>query len=197
MTKKQRIKNVEKYIAELIEKGLDVEKVTEGKTVEQLAYSSVTYKNFMKRRKRQIDRPKIVAESQKITEEIRKRVRIAYNRNKITKKSSNIIKHNENFKLNKKNLRLKTELVAHNFFYKYFKELSLNDNDQKRIDKLVKRFGVRLDLIYEFMDDSESLQFKYPYEKELLKQGYADEYEEHMRERLESFEKLLEIKYGI
>lgn len=197
MTKKQRIKNVEKYIAELIEKGLDVEKVTEGKTVEQLAYSSVTYKNFMKRRKRQIDRPKIVAESQKITEEIRKRVRIEYNRNKITKKSSNIIKHNENFKLNRKNLRLKTELVAHNFFYKYFKELSLNDDDQKRLDKLVKRFGVRLDLIYEFMDDSESLQFKYPYEKELLKQGYADEYEEHMRERLESFEKLLEIKYGI
>ena len=197
MNKNQRIKKITKYIEDLIEKGLEVLKVTEGKTVEQLAHSKVTYSNFMKRRKRQLERPKIVEESKKITEKIRKQKRLSYNRNKITKMTKNIVRNNMGFEPTKQNIKLKTKLIAHDFFYRYFKELSLNDTDQKRLDKLVNRFGSRLDLIYEFMDDSESLQFKYPYEKELLKQGYADEYEEHMRERLESFEKLLEIKYGI
>ena len=197
LNKNQRIKNISKYIKDLAEKGLDILKVTEGKTVEQLAHSKVTYNNFMKRRKRQLERPKIIEESKKISEKIKKQKRLSNNRNKVTDKSHNIVRDNMDFEPTKKNIELKTKLIAHDFFYRYFKELSLNAHDQKRINKLVNRFGCRLDLIYKFMDDSESLQFKYPYEKELMKQGYADEYEEHMRERLESFEKLLEIKYGI
>lgn len=197
MNKNQRIKKITKYIEDLIEKGLEVLKVTEGKTVEQLAHSKVTYNNFMKRRKRQLERPKIIEESKQISENFKLKKRLSFNRNKITKKTKNIVKYNMDFEPTKQNIKLKTKLVAHDFFYRYFKELSLNDHDQKRIDKLVNRFGSRLDLIYEFMEDSESLQFKYPYEKELLKQGIDDDYEKHMRERLKDFEKLLEIKYGI
>lgn len=191
------IKNITKYLNEMVKKGFDISKVTEGKTIEQLAHSKITYDNFMKRRKRQLSLPKIKEESKKISENIKKKQQLSYNRNKITKKSKNIVKFNENFEPNKKNLKLKTKLVAHEFFYRYFKELSLNASDQKRINKLINRFGRRLDLIYEFTDDTEALSFKYPYEKELMKQGYADEYEEHMRERLTNFEKLLETKYGI
>ena len=197
MNKNQRIKKITKYIEDLVKKGLNINKVTEGKTVEQLAHSKVTYNNFMKRRKRQLERPKIVEESKKITEKLRTQKRLSYNRNIVTKKSKNIVKYNMDFEPTNKNLKLKTKLVAHDFFYRYFKELSLNNEDQKRINKIVNRFGRRLDLIYEFMDDTESLQFKYPYEKELLKQGTDDEYEGHMRERLDAFEKILEVKYGI
>lgn len=197
MNKNQRIKKITKYIEDLVKKGLNINKVTEGKTVEQLAHSKVTYNNFMKRRKRQLERPKIVEESKKITEKLRTQKRLSYNRNIVTKKSKNIVKYNMDFEPTNKNLKLKTKLVAHDFFYTYFKELSLFNEDQKRINKLINRFGRRLDLIYEFMEDTESLVFKYPYEKELLKQGTDDEYEGHMRERLDAFEKILEVKYGI
>lgn len=197
MTKNQRKKNIEKYIKEMESKGLEVEKATEGKSIDTLAYSQRTYDNFMKRRKRVLERPKIVAEVKEIDNRLKKSYKKMINRNIITPVTESIVKFNENFKPTKKNIKNKTKLVATDFFYTYFQELSLNKSDQKEINKLIKRFGTRLDLLYDFMDNKELLTFKYPFPKELIKQGYEDEYREHMRERLETFKDELEKQYGL
>lgn len=197
MKKEQRKKNIEKYIKEMESKGLEVEKATEGKSIDTLAHSQRTYDNFMKRRKRVLERPKIVEEVKAIDKKLKKSFMKMHNRNRITDETKAIVKFNEGFELNKKNLRNKTKLVATDFFYTYFQELSLNQSDQKEINKLIKRFGTRLDLLYDFMDNKELLSFKYPFPKELIKQGYEDEYREHMRDRLETFKDELDKQYGL
>lgn len=197
MKKEQRKKNIEKYIKEMESKGLEVEKATEGKSIDTLAHSQRTYDNFMKRRKRVLERPKIVEEVKAIDKKLKKSFMKMHNRNRITDETKAIVKFNEGFELNKKNLRNKTKLVATDFFYTYFQELSLNKSDQKEINKLIKRFGTRLDLLYDFMDNKELLSFKYPFPKELIKQGYEDEYREHMRDRLETFKDELDKQYGL
>lgn len=201
MNRKQMEKKISKYISELEILGLNVNKVTHGKTVKQLAHSSVTYNNFMKRRNREIERPKIIAESKAYDEKRQAKKLAEYNRNRITKETLNIAKFNENIGTNEKQIYLKTQTVAKEFFYRYFKELTLNEKDRKEINKLVKRFGNRLDLIYDLMDNNALLEFKYPFMKELLKKGLDDElvivYHEHMRERLQEMSKGIQINYGI
>lgn len=201
MNRKQMEKKITKYISELETLGLNVNKVTQGKTVKQLAHSSVTYNNFMKRRNREIERPKIVAESKAYDEKRQAKKLAEFNRNRITKETLNIAKFNENIGTNEKQIYLKTQTVAKEFFYRYFKELTLNEKDIKEINKLIKRFGNRLDLIYDLMDNNALLEFKYPFMKELLKKGLDDElvlvYHEHMRERLHEMSKGIQINYGI
>lgn len=201
MNRKQMEKKITKYISELETLGLNVNKVTQGKTVKQLTHSSVTYNNFMKRRNREIERPKIVAESKAYDEKRQAKKLAEFNRNRITKETLNIAKFNENIGTNEKQIYLKTQTVAKEFFYRYFKELTLNEKDRKEINKLIKRFGNRLDLIYDLMDNNALLEFKYPFMKELLKKGLDDElvlvYHEHMRERLHEMSKGIQINYGI
>lgn len=201
MNRKQMEKKISKYISELETLGLNVNKVTQGKTVKQLAHSNVTYNNFMKRRNREIERPKIIAESKAYDEKRQAKKLAEYNRNRITKETLNIAKFNENIGTNEKQIYLKTQTVAKEFFYRYFKELTLNEKDRKEINKLIKRFGNRLDLIYDLMDNNALLEFKYPFMKELLKKGLDDElvmvYHEHMRERLQEMSKGIQINYGI
>lgn len=201
MNRKQMEKKISKYISELETLGLNVNKVTQGKAVKQLAHSNVTYNNFMKRRNREIERPKIIAESKAYDEKRQAKKLAEYNRNRITKETLNIAKFNENIGTNEKQIYLKTQTVAKEFFYRYFKELTLNEKDRKEINKLIKRFGNRLDLIYDLMDNNALLEFKYPFMKELLKKGLDDElvmvYHEHMRERLQEMSKGIQINYGI
>ena len=201
MNRKQMETKISKYIKELENLGLNVNKVTQGKTAKQLAHSSVTYNNFMKRRNREIERPKIIAESKAYDKKRQAKKLAEFNRNRITKETLDIAKYNENISNNEKQIYLKTQMVAKDFFYRYFKELSLNEKDRREINKLIKRFGNRLDLIYDLMDNSALLEFKYPFMKELLKKGLDDElviiYQEHMRERLQEMSKGIQIKYGI
>ena len=204
MDKKGRIKLIEKTIKELIKKGLDVDKATEGKDINKLAHSNKTLENFLKRVARVKERPKILQESKAIDEKIKKRVEnnkkqknMSAKRNYISKETKNIVKYNENFKPTKRNIKLKTQMVANEFLLTYFKEIKLDDLGRKKINKLTNRFGNRLDLIYDFMDKVYELSFKYPMEKEIFKSEHADEYHQMMYDRLDYFERILESDYGI
>lgn len=204
MNKKDRINFIEKIIKKLEDKGLDVEKATEGKNVNKLAHSIKTFENFIKRVKRVEERPKIVQESKEIDKKIQERVerqkklkRMSAKRNYLSKETQNIVKYNENFKPSKRNIKLKTQMVANEFLNTYFKEIKLDSKAQKQINKLSKRFGNRLDLIYEFMDRIYDLNFKYPFEKEIFKSEHADEYHQMMYDRLDYFERVLESEFGI
>nr|DAN06791.1 MAG TPA: hypothetical protein [Caudoviricetes sp.] len=204
MDKKGRIKLIEKTIKELNKKGLDVDKATEGKDINKLAHSIKTFENFMKRVARVKERPKILQESKAIDEKIKKRVEnnkkqknMSVKRNYISKETKNIVKYNENFKPTKRNIKLKTQMVANEFLLTYFKEIKLDNLARKKINKLTNRFGNRLDLIYDFMDKVYDLSFKYPMEKEIFKSEHADEYHQMMYDRLDYFERILESDYGI
>ena len=204
MDKKGRIKLIEKNIKELIRKGLDVDKATEGKDINKLAHSNKTFENFLKRVARVKERPKILQESKAIDEKIKKRVEMnrkqknmSAKRNYISKQTKNIVKYNENFKPTKRNIKLKTQMVANEFLLTYFKEIKLDNLARKKINKLTNRFGNRLDLIYDFMDKVYELSFKYPMEKEIFKSEHADEYHQMMYDRLDYFERILESDYGI
>ena len=204
MDKKGRIKLIEKNIKELIRNGLDVDKATEGKDINKLAHSTKTFENFLKRVARVKERPKILQESRAIDEKIKERVKnnkkqknMSAKRNYISKETKNIVKYNENFKPTKRNIKLKTQMVANEFLLTYFKEIKLDNLGRKKINKLTNRFGNRLDLIYDFMDKVYELSFKYPMEKEIFKSEHKDDYHQMMYDRLDYFERILESDYGI
>lgn len=59
--------NAKKYIEKELKKadkiGLDISKITEGKSIDKLSHNSTTLNNFKKRMKRQKERPKLIAEN--------------------------------------------------------------------------------------------------------------------------------------
>lgn len=86
---------------------------------------------------------------------------------------------------------------------RYFKSTSANYELNKRLDALIERFGARLDLANEFIEDTSKLSFKYEiegivFDKDTYKTDYAESWDLMMENRLIEFENLLkEDKYNL
>lgn len=73
--KQDRIKKVKYYLKQLSTKGLDINKATLGKNVEQLAFNNKTLNEFIKRVKRVKERPKILDEVKKYDDNVRQKLK--------------------------------------------------------------------------------------------------------------------------
>lgn len=209
MNKRQQ--EVKKILSNAKKLGLDLKKITEGKTIETLARSIKTIENLKKRFARQKERPKILQEVKKIDEKIRQnRVEREkkkaeeklkdFRRNMITDEIKSELKWNHNVKvedINKKTLKTKTNNALDDFFNRYFKEIKNNNESKKLINKMKKRFGVRLDLAYQFMEYVSEMEFKYEIPKEIMKTDTPKAYNKMLHERLEYFERVIGREFNI
>lgn len=182
--RREALKYVNKRINDLTKKGLDIDFLMKGKTANQYAYSSKSLEQFKKQVKRTIERPKIVQEVNELNVQ-RMKYRYA---NLLSPKTKAIAKFNLGIKkLTKKSMRIQTKKELMFLKDTYFKELR-GTPQEKRLNKLIKRFGARLDLAHEFMDYIAEQEFVYPFEKDVYQKQMPDEYHQHMVERLDNFE---------
>lgn len=210
---KDRIKKVKNLLKKAEQLGLNLDKITEGKSVETLARSNKTLENLNKRFKRQKERPKIVEEVKKIDIRIQQRKQERqkkkpigkpdikeFNRNRITTETTNELFFNYEIPLEeitKDKVKEITKQEAEKFLDRYFKSIKLHAEYQKMRDKLVKRFGTRLDLLYDFQDYIGEQSFKYPIEREFMREEMPDEFGKMMYKRLDEFERILNRKFKI
>lgn len=210
---KDRIKKVKNLLNRAKKLGLDIDKITEGKSLETLARSNKTLENLNKRFKRQKERPKIIEEVKRIDIRIkqRKQERVKkkpigkpdvreFNRNRITTETTNELFFNYEIPLEeitKDKVRDITRQEAEKFLDRYFKSIKLHAEYQKMRDKLVKRFGTRLDLLYDFQDYIGEQSFKYPIEREFMREEMPEEFGKMMYKRLDEFERILNRKFKI
>lgn len=201
----QRQKTVKKILDSAKKLGLDIKKITEGKTLETLGRSSKTVENLKKRFNRQKERPKILEEVKKIDEKIfknreqREKKKVEeklkdFRRNMITNEIKSELKWNHNVNvedITKNSLKVKTNDALDSFFNRYFKEIKNNHKSKQLINKMKKRFGVRLDLAYQFMEYVSDMEFKYEIPKEIMKSDTPLEYNKMLHERLEYFERVI------
>lgn len=182
--RKDALKYVNKKVNDLSKKGLDIDFLMKGKSPQQYAYSSKSLEQFKKQVKRTIERPKIIEEVQQLNQ---KRQQFRYAQ-LLTPKTKSIAKFNLGMKnLFKKKIAKQTKLELMFLKDTYFKELKGTEHE-KRINKLIKRFGNRLDLAHEFIDYIAEQEFVYPFEKDVYQKQMASEYFQHMVERLDTFE---------
>ncbi|MPN40584.1 hypothetical protein SDC9_188122 [bioreactor metagenome] len=73
----------------------------------------------------------------------------------------------------------------------------MESDAQKKIRKLSKRFGVRLDLAYQFIDYISDMSFKYELPREVMKTETPSDFAEMLRERLDEFERILGREFNI
>lgn len=197
----QRKKIVTKLLNQAKKLGLNMDKVTEGKSLDTLSHTQKTIENLKKRFKRQKEQPKIKAEVKKIDRRLeRKKQQIEEDkkieerrrikRGIITDESKAEIKWNGNTPLDKINnelLKDKTEKALDDFFNRYFKDIKHEYQMQKKLKEIKSRFGVRLDLAYKFMEYLGKQNFKYEIEKELMKSDIPQAYTKMLRDRLDTF----------
>lgn len=203
----QRLKRVKTLLKRAEQKGLNIDKITEGKSLETLARNSKSLSNFEKRYERQRQLPKLKQEVKKINEKIEERSRLreiervrSINRNRLSKETKNELKWNRGIKpedIKKNILKEKTQNVVEGFLNTFFMEIKLEADAQKKMKKLVKRFGIRLDLAYEFMNYISDMSFKYEVPKEVMKADMEEDYAKMMRDRLDEFERILGREFNI
>lgn len=90
-----------------------------------------------------------------------------------------------------------TKTKAQEFLNKYFKEIKLSDDYQKRIDNVAESFSYDLPKLNDFMDKVTSQDFKIYADGNInLKYEDSESYFEMMKQRLEKMEQMRGIKYG-
>lgn len=210
---KERIKKVKNLLNRAKKLGLNLDKITEGKSIETLARSNKTLENLNKRFKRQKERPKIVEEVKQIDIRIKQRkeqrakkkpvgkpdVR-EFNRNRITTETTNELFFNYEIPLEeitKDKVREITKMEAEKFLNQYFKKLRPHAEFQKMRDELVKRFGTRLDILYDFQDHIHEQSFKYPIEREFMREEMPTEFNKVLYKRLDEFDRILKRKFKL
>lgn len=205
--RKETEKKVKKLLKSWEKEGLDIEKITEGKDIKKLAWSSKSFEQLKKRAKRVRQHPKVVEESKEIDKKLEKKRleqkiqnQKRQKRKYITQKTQAIMKFNyEDVKPTKLNIKKITLLKANDFLSKYFKSSSPNVALMERVNKLSKRFGNRLDLLNEFINDSTAIDFQYEidgmvFTRDEFESDFADSWDDMMEKRLEKMEMLLETK---
>lgn len=203
----ERRKKVQKILKKAEELGLNMDKVTEGKSIDTLARNSTTINNLEKRFKRQKEQPKLKKEVAEIDKKIEKRAeqrRIQkmrdIRRNLLTDEAKADLKWNHDMdvkSITKKTLKNKTEETVDKFLNTYFKEIKHQYDAQKLMNKIKKRFGVRLDIAYDFIKYATDQAFKYEIPKEIMKSDTPLEYSKMLNERLEYFERIIEREYDL
>lgn len=203
----ERKKIVNRILDRAKKLGLNMDKVTEGKSLDTLARSSKTIENLKKRFARQKERPKIIEQNKKITErlkrkkqemEIEKRRKIK--RGLITDEIKAELKWNHGIdpKDIKTNiLKYKTEKALDDFFNRYFKQIKHEKEFQNKLKTIKKRFGIRLDLANEYMNYLGDLAFKYEIPAELMKSDTPQDFVSMMRDRLDNFENIIGREYDL
>lgn len=205
--RKETEKKVKKLLKSWEKEGLDIEKITEGKDIKRLSWSSKSFEQMKKRAKRVRQHPKVVEESKEIDKKLEKKRleqkiqnQKRQKRKYITQKTQAIMKFNyEDVKPTKLNIKKITLLKANDFLSKYFKSSLPNVALMERVNKLSKRFGNRLDLLNEFINDSTAIDFQYEidgmvFTRDEFESDFADSWDDMMEKRLEKMEMLLETK---
>lgn len=205
----QRKKIVNKILDQAKKLGLNMDKVTEGKSIDTLSRSAKTIENLKKRFKRQKEQPKIQSEVRKIDRRLANKKyqmeqdRIIEERRKIkrgiiTDKSKAHIKwEDEPKEINTNILEKKTSDAINDFFTRYFKEIKHENEFQKTLERIKKRFGVRLDLAYDYMRYLGELAYKYEIPRELMKSDTPQDFVSMMRDRLDNFENIIGREYDL
>ena len=203
----QRKKIVNKILDQAKKLGLNMDKVTEGKSLDTLSRNSKTIENLKKRFARQKEQPKLKEQVRKIDKrlerkkqdiEIEKRRKIK--RGIITDEIKAELKWNHGIdpKDIKTNiLKHKTENALDDFFNRYFKEIKHEKEFQKSLKNIKKRFGIRLDLANEYMNYLGDLSFKYEIPKELMKTDTLGDFLTMMRDRLDNFENIIGREFDL
>lgn len=203
----ERKKIVNKILDKAKKLGLNMDKITEGKSLDTLSHSIKTIENLKKRFARQKERPKIIEQNKKITErlqrkkqemELEKRRKIK--RGIITDEIKAELKWNHGIdpKDIKTNiLKDKTEKALDDFFNRYFKQIRHEKEFQNKLKTIKKRFGLRLDLANEYMNYLGDLAFKYEIPAELMKSDTPQDFVSMMRDRLDNFENIIGREYDL
>lgn len=197
MNKKDRIKKVKGILKRAEKAGVDLFKVTEGKGLDTLAHNKTTIANLQKRIKRQKEQFKIQEFFLKRLEEKNKKIR----RSIITDESIATIKwSSKNIKeqdITKTMLKKETDEVASDFFNRFFKEIRLEKEAQKKINKLKKRFGVRIDRVYDLMEYVADYSFKYEIDREIMKEETIEDFRSLLYDRLDEFDRIINREYKL
>ena len=224
MTKKKNskrqeyLKKVKHHIRDLKKRGLDVDNVTKGKSLEQLAWNKKTYENFLGNKKISLskERKEKTVLKKEITSEIKGQFE------KIDQYTKNILQ--KNYKLphftqynNKNSKELKsflneiknmetlediaikeTQAKAKEFLInRYFKEFRLEEDIQERLTKIIKSFKGNLSDFDDFTQEIISRDFKqYTDGDDYLKYESVDDYRGYMEHTLDRVEQLVKSKYS-
>lgn len=189
--RKDAQKYVKRRIREIEKLDLNIGFITQGKTIEQLAWLPKSLENFKKRISRAKERKR---EEIKVKDKPKKD-----KRNLISNKTIAIVKNNLDVKPTKKNIRRITKLEADKFFDKYFKSVLNNVKIEKKVNKLKKRFGNRLDLLHDFIDKVLQIDFNYEidgivFSRQEFESDFADNWDDMMEERLDRMFSILNKK---
>ena len=224
MTKKKNskrqeyLKKVKHHIRDLKKRGLDVDNVTKGKSLEQLAWNKKTYENFLGNKKISLSKER--KEKKKKKKEITSEIKGQFE--KIDQYTKNILQ--KNYKLphftqynNKNSKELKsflneiknmetlediaikeTQAKAKEFLInRYFKEFRLEEDIQERLTKIIKSFKGNLSDFDDFTQEIISRDFKqYTDGDEYLKYESVDDYRGYMEHTLDRVEQLVKSKYS-
>lgn len=196
----ERTKKVLNIIKKANKLGIDINKITEGKSIETLSRSKVTVGNLEKRFKRQKERPKILELVRKIDE---KRFRKQIEKNLEGRKgyiSKGVKNYAKNFLKNKVDNELLVNATSDEldkFFNRYFKQISYDADAIELFNNIKKRFGLRIDLAFEFMDKVYKMNFKYEIEREKLRTESPEDFNQMLKDRLEEFERILITEFDL
>lgn len=203
----ERTKIVKKLLEKAKKLGLNMDKVTDGKSISTLSKSKKTIENLQKRFNRQKEQPKLKKEVAQIDKKIAQRAeqrRIEkmrdIRRNLLTDEAKADLKWNHNMdvkNITKKTLKNKTEETVDKFLNTYFKEIKHQYDAQKMMNKIKKRFGVRLDIAYDFIKYATDQAFKYEIPKEIMKTDTPLEYSKMLNERLEYFDRVISKEFDL
>lgn len=203
----QRKKIVNKLLNQAKKLGLNMDKITEGKSVNTLSRSAKTIENLKKRFKRQKEQPKIKAEVRKIDKRLeRKRQEIEIEKRRqikrgiITDEIKAELKWNHGIQPNEIKsdvLKQKTEKALDDFFNRYFKQIKHEKEFQNKLKDIKKRFGLRIDLANDYMGYLGDLAYKYEIPRELMKSDTPQDFVSMMRDRLDNFENIIGREYDL
>lgn len=203
----QRKKIVNKILDQAKKLGLNMDKVTEGKSLDTLSRSMKTIENLKKRFARQKEQPKLKEQVKKIDKrlerkkqeiEIEKRRKIR--RGIITDETKAELKWNHGIEpkdIKTNILKNKTEKALDDFFNRYFKQIKHEKEFQNKLKNIKKRFGVRLDLANEYMNYLGDLAFKYEIPAELMKTDTPQDFVSMMRDRIDNFENIIGREFDL
>lgn len=194
----KRLKLVKKVIEKAKKLGLNMDKITEGKTIETLAKSKKTIENLQKRFARQKERPQIQKEVRQYEEKVLKNKR----RNLKTDESVATVMWGgpqkiDEEKITKALLKKETDKVASEFMDRFFKQIKFEHEAQKKINKLKKRFGIRLDLVYDLMDYIADYSFKYEMDRDMMREEMPEDFASLLYQRLDEFDRILNREFKI
>lgn len=203
----QRQKIVNKLLNQAKKLGLNMDKITEGKSLATLSHSMKTIENLKKRFARQKEQPKLKAKVKKIDkrlerkkQEIEIEKRRQLKRGLITDETKAELKWNHGIQpdeIKTDVLKEKTEKALDDFFNRYFKQIKHEKEYQDKLKEIKKRFGLRIDLANDYMDYLGDLAFKYENPRELMKSDMPQDFVSMMRDRLDNFESIIGREYDL